>query len=131
MREIKFRGKRADNDEWIYGNLIYEKSSNRAWIDVSYYGEIAVIPKTVGQFTGLKDENGNEIYEGDIVQDNRWRDINMKTKGVVEFCINGDVASCECYNFFVGSGFKADFVDLTCCIIIGNIHDNPELIKNK
>lgn len=66
MRKIKFRGKRVDNDEWVYGDLlrmhgvpyIYPDPAPNGWNDYE------VIPDTVGQFTGLLDKNGKEIYEG-------------------------------------------------------------------
>lgn len=154
MRKIKFRAKKVDNSEWIYGDLlknidcykIREKEKNIKHIANSYIVET----KTIGQYAGLVDIDGKEIYEGDIVQDMRIyiAHLNYVERGiatieqanecknygdiaVVKFCTK-DVASCGCcYDYFIGSGFKANLVDLTCCKIIGNIYDNPELLKKE
>ena len=79
MREIKFRGKRVDNGEWVYGDLIqYEsgevsifskKLSKYGYEATEMYKRDRIIPETVGQYTGLTDKNGfTKIFEGDIIR---------------------------------------------------------------
>ena len=117
MREILFRGKNVDNGEWIYGDYAAPFAFYPANIfkqDGNFEG-IAVVPETVGQFTGLTDKNGRKIFEGDILKANNGH------IGYVAFSEGGFVKACRChFNFTNLYGDNQE--------VIGNIHDNPELI---
>jgi uncharacterized phage protein (TIGR01671 family) len=99
MREIKFRGKRVDNGEWSFGLPFRNDYTNQWYLRNGLsWNDIEVIPETVGQFTGLYDKNGKEIWEGDIIQYQRTKqwgfhcaggehkdDTPQTFKGVIEF----------------------------------------------
>lgn len=130
MRTIKFRGKSILTDEWLYGDLVHSADNKRFGIlvnDKGSYDECEVAPETVGQFTGLYDKNGKEIYEGDILY---WDDNNRLY--VVTFESGMFYASVkECNEGFFG-GFPLHQLteyDYGKCEIVGNIHDNTELLK--
>ena len=116
MRKIEFRGKRLDNGEWVVGNLIQG--------DQSFIEGLEVDPETVGQFTGLHDTDGTEIYEGDVVDFVAYDAIGNergKEQGVVRFEFCGyQIGGYDMYDVLLND----DEVE-----IIGNIHDNPELIR--
>ena len=126
-REILFRGKRADNGEWVYGNLIDSDSIVGKIVD--FDGEYfipefwyKVDPETVGQFTGITDKNGTKIFDGDIV---RFYDDSEDelTNGVVVF--NADFCS-----FCVSINGHEDVMLMAHWQyeVIGNIYDNKELL---
>ena len=138
MREILFRGKRKDNGEWVYGDLL------NVGVDYDYairtyggreHGQAnAADEKTVGQYTGLKDKNGKKIFEGDIVRGRHWTSYNDKNDG--EFHLwRVDWSEKSGLITFVDSPTTNtkmsihDFADFEEVEIIGNIHDNPELLK--
>ena len=127
MREILFRGKQADNGEWVEGYLYitqngqYEISNYCKYYAWERYTYI-VIPETVGQYTGLKDKNGTKIFEGDILNTTNsncaiWY-VDYKNTG---FCCNQGNANYSC----VLDGFM-QYSDVE---VIDNIHDNPEILE--
>lgn len=80
MRESKFRGKRIDNDKWVYGDLIhcYGADAGRIFIK-TFTGLYEVDPTTVGEYIGLKDNNGTDVWEGDIVEWENLMKINRRS----------------------------------------------------
>lgn len=120
MRTIKFRGNRVDNGGWVYGDLLTNNPTPQI---LAFYGQYLVDKDTIGQFTGLLDKNGKEIFEGDIVRDSEGRISYVKW--LIQRC--GFVLVYERFDKDItGSYGKIEHLE-----VIGNIHDNPELIKEK
>ena len=128
MREILFRGKRIDNGEWVFGHF-YESKGNGKNVHRIYNGNIfrhdTVCPETVGQYTGLTDKNGEKIFEGDIV--NGLFLFERPIKAVVTF-------QDGAFGLRWPRGSVIEFSAFTslCNVeyeVIGNIHDNPELLN--
>lgn len=143
-REIKFRGKRVDNGELVTGDLIHGQGSKYGKMYILPQSHIYpkecneldgwnVIPETVGEYTGLKDKHGKDIYEGDILQ--MWLEDTVepnggffhkmyvrftKEKGYVLWGKNMTIEDAE--PLF-------DMLEWKECQIVGNIHDDPKFLN--
>ena len=148
MREILFRGKRKDNGKWIVGFYVFDECAlivenlSYSLIDnkkCQLVGVHPVIPETIGQYTGLTDKNGTKIFEGDIVYltdvryENEWKAVVVFGNPYCQYSwgwnlqyigkkpqINTDIL------LWVGMEDVQVY-----CEVIGNIHDNPELLKER
>lgn len=140
MRIIKFRAKRT-NGEWVVGNFIHHfdfatcfKNKERYSIflpkpenDNGGYWVEDIEPDTIGQFTGLYDAHGKRIYEGDIL---KWKADNCLYAVIFNwgmFYASVEVCNKDIYGGFPLHTLAGDEKDVE---IVGNIYDNPELIKN-
>ena len=148
MREILFRGKCAYGGEWVEGfyymqrgkyagskSFVYEQptittgivETSGAYGERSEAIEYEVIPETIGQYTGLTDKNGKKIFEGDVVncewgchEIRRFVTMDEDRRGWYPFACGDGCGCCE----------EEVYVP-ECCEVIGNIHDNPELLKGE
>ena len=159
MREIKFRGKRKDNGEWVYGSAFVGKFHSYIQTDSMFPvnssiingGWVEVIPETVGQYTNLKDKNGKKIYENDMLKKEHSTGYTLFT---IHFGFYDNKEEYEDHESGYGWYLKAIKLFITnenkfvepCCstifqiykeqqfkendvIIYGNIYDNPEFMN--
>ena len=127
MREILFRGKAID-DNWYYGvPLIFTK--DYVFMTAPHTYNKAVILETVGQYTGLTDKNGKKIFEGDILS---YEYGNLKKQGFVYYYDRGAKFGIKQNDGYGNLSLLHDTqVKAWNVTVIGNIHDNPELLKGE
>ena len=129
MRKIKFRAKRSDDGKWVFGDLTHEYRITRdkdiPCIRVARYN---IDESSIGQFTGITDKNGKDIYEGDVIG---CHNPNIKhlifyneKQGRFMAALDGDIE-----NDFVGVCGLDDSRWIGSKKVIGNVYDNPELLK--
>lgn len=120
MRDILFRGIGIKSREWVYGAYVPAMDEDDCDSIIDEQGEHHIVfSDTVGQYTGLKDKDGKVIWEGDIVE---WENLMKKTmRSVIRYIYNG----------FKFTDFDGEDQEIWCYVFeaIGNIHDNPDLLK--
>lgn len=129
-RDIEFRGKRLDTGQWVYGYLVVEPTGKYRIYYKPFYGAVNnnwqyVDPETVGQLVGVNDKDGQKLYEGDVVD---VYNFHRPIRSVIFFQFG-----CFMVHVAVSEDDMAEFAlsDVVEDDIhkIGNIHDNPELLK--
>lgn len=132
MREILFRAKRIDNGEWVEGDLINLPKNNMSIVECGFFtvkSSITVNPETLGQYTGLRDSEGNKIFEGDICNVLNYASDYMRIRGKMSCVIEWNESLCGFYGR--GFGIPTGFAMGEEFKVIGNKFDNPELLERK
>lgn len=126
-RIIKFRAKRLEDGRWVYGSLLQDDYGTYQFVDFIDHHETwhDIDPDTIGQFTGLYDCDGTEIYEGDIIAIRVCPCEVVYNKEIASFCIR--------FYFEVSPGIRplGEWLKEETCRVVGNIHDNPDLLKGE
>lgn len=128
MRKILFRGQKRSCYTWLYGDLRQWKSGRKGICDHTLERTMEVEPETIGQYAGMPDRKGKDIFVGDIVVDE---------SGTIYTVVFGGTGFYLKYDPPHAHGFHCDLLPLSnywhahgaIIEVIGNIHDNPELLE--
>lgn len=129
MRTIKFRGKSKRTDEWLCGDLVHSDDGRTFIYPLDCEGlflKNEVDTDTVGQFTGLYDSKGKEIYEGDIIKSCLYRVMHYVNYNEDEASYVATIVGPSIIDY---CSIRQSWIDKFKKEVIGNIYDNPELLK--
>ena len=137
MRKILFRGKRIDNGKWVEGDLRHWRNGSVGIHSDELKGTLPVLPETVGQYTGLTDADGSPIFEGDMFEpfdDEFDKSVVEFRHGAFRVITYGITGAMMPYGWDETAGGygeldEYELIDWIDCGVIGNIHDNPELME--
>lgn len=136
-RDILFRGKSTISKEWVYGDLVHTSQLTAIKeVNGDYFRPISVSPDTIGQYTGMKDKDGKKIFEGDIVH-LKGDGFDGSEVGVDYYRVITFHEGSFCLSIEDGVHYPVhtpihDYCDshsIVNWVVIGNVTDNPELIK--
>lgn len=131
MREILFRGQRFDNTDWVFGGYLPKTKTictEKTHPNSTEYIDLFINPETLGQYTGMKDIKDKKIFEGDIVKFKRVNALGYTTSRIGEVKYYDEL---PVFYIYANTGDAWDWVECEEIEVVGNIHDNPELMERE